>query len=73
MPAYRTRPAGRTWQRRQPRATDQREEIQYAKDSERMAHIIAGMFCGSCGTTADAEGKHAPDCIDVPAERRRSR
>ena len=63
----------RAWQRGvAPRIGPMRDDVTYAIESERMAHIIAGMFCTSCGTTADAEGNHAADCIDVPRERRRT-
>jgi len=64
----------RAWQRGvAPRMGKARDDVTYAIESERMAHIIAGMFCPSCGTTVREDGLHSQDCIDVPPERRRSR
>ncbi len=63
----------RSWTRRGPRFQPaSRDDEQYAKDSTRMAHIVCGMYCPSCGVTIGTDDKHAVDCIDVPVERRRT-
>jgi hypothetical protein len=73
MSAYRTGRAGKKWHRYRPKSrASTRDDIQYAEDSERMAHVICGMFCPSCGVSVGADDKHAPDCPDVPKERRRT-
>ncbi len=49
-----------------------RDDVQYADDSERMAHLVCGDYCTSCGVIVDEAGLHASDCVDVSRERRRS-
>ncbi len=62
----------RAWKRGpNPRPSNGHGDIEYAKDSVRMAHIVNGMWCPSCGVVVGTDDKHAPDCVDVPAERRR--
>ncbi len=75
MPAFRRGSPGKTWQKRRPPSSPRsiRDDEQYAKDSARMAHIVAGMFCPSCGVTVREDGLHSRDCIDVPRERRRAK
>jgi hypothetical protein len=60
----------RAWLRPLPRVAASRWDEEYAKDSTRMAHVIAGMFCPSCGVVVGEDDMHASDCIDVPLERR---
>lgn len=50
-----------------------RSDLDYAADSVRMAHIVCGMFCHSCGVSVGADDLHSWDCPDVPKERRRCR